>query len=83
MVRRQRIGSTNVTIRKGLVEAIEEELVKPGYLGYASNAEVMHDAGRLLLLLVALVKRERGESVHSVELARLLGGLRKTREGTP
>jgi len=77
---RKKEGATNVTVRKGLIEIIEEEIVKPGYLGYTSNSEAIHDAGRLLILLVALLKLATGKSIRNEDVARLVAALRKKGE---
>ena len=74
---RRKQGATNVTVRGGLIDIIEEEIVSSGYLGYTSNAEVIHDAGRLLILLVAFLKLARGESIENDQVAMLIAALRK------
>ena len=79
MVRRDK-GAMNVTVRKGLIEIIEEEIVSTGYL-YTSHAEVIHDAGRLLIFLVLLHKILTGESIKSDKLASFIATLRKKGEG--
>lgn len=76
MVRSQ-AGTTNVTVRKGLVDLIEEEIVRPGYLGYTSNAEVVHDGGRLMVFLVVALKLARNEAVQSDRLFQLVTALAK------
>ena len=78
---RSKQGATNVTVREGLIDIIEEEIVSPGYLGYTSHAEVIHDAGRLLVLLVTFLKLTRGESINNDQVAMLIAALRKVGAG--
>ena len=77
---RKHTGATNVTVRKGLIDIIEEEIVKPRYLGYTSNAEVIHDGGRLLVVLVLIIKLLTNEPIKSAQLAKLIATLRKKGE---
>ncbi len=77
MGQRIKQSDMNVTVRKGLINIIEHEIVSTGYLGYTSHAEVIHDGGRLVVLLVALMKLANGESIRDDQVAKLIAALRK------
>ena len=77
---RKHAGSTNVTVRKGLVDIIEEEIVMPGFMGYTSNAEVIHDGGRLMIVIALAIKLLEGDPIKNEKLATLLSILRKKAE---
>jgi len=70
----------NVSVRRGIIEILEEEILKDNYLGYTSHAECVHDATRLLILLVFLHKISTGKSIESDQLAQLIGSLVKNGE---
>ena len=67
----------NVSVRKGIIEVLEDEVLKNNYLGYTSHAECIHDGARLLILIVFLHKISSGKSVESDALAQLMGALVK------
>ena len=60
---------------------VEEEIVRTGFLGYTSQADVFQDGARLMLAITAFMKFHTGEPISTVQLANLISRIRKHWEG--